>query len=314
MPRAGFTCSEQFSWLRVGANQVGLCTSKPSVAGSPEHYATHTTAADIGSPSSSPNVTAPSSHQPAASNAGAFDGLSGRPPKLSHHRLARLARLASRAGQHTLKQASIADYQSERRHPSNSIKDRSGSLFPWVRVDGVDAGSPYSFEIDSSTTVKVAGFNNLTPNHEGTRHLYSAGTSQVNMPVVTDNMTACIAVACAAERIDPYTGERMPGAKVRVFHLLPFNHEELLPENAIASIRDYIDDVRANGLTMRVAMYGGDRDGDFSVSTAEALGRLFENEGIPVEFNETCANRISDGLLGAVILNDNSTQFIKNPD
>ncbi|WP_235048308.1 hypothetical protein [Xanthomonas cassavae] len=25
MPRAGFTCSEQFSWLRVGANQVVLC-------------------------------------------------------------------------------------------------------------------------------------------------------------------------------------------------------------------------------------------------------------------------------------------------
>ncbi|MFB0157506.1 XopAF/AvrXv3 family type III secretion system effector [Xanthomonas euvesicatoria] len=206
----------------------------------------------------------------------------------------------------------MADYQAERGHPGNSIKDRSGSLFPRVRVDGVDAGSPYSFEIDSSTTVKVAGFNCLTPNHEGTRHLYSTGTSQVNMPVVTDNMTACIAVACAAEKIDYYTGERMPGAQVRVFHLLPFNHEDLLPENVIASIRDYIYDVRANGLTMRVAMYGGDRDGDFSVSTAEALERLFESEGIPVEFNETCANRNSDALLGAVILNDNSTQFIKH--
>ncbi|MEQ7762175.1 XopAF/AvrXv3 family type III secretion system effector [Xanthomonas hortorum] len=277
---------------------MGLCNSKPSVAGSPARYTTHATEADLGSPSSS--------HQPAASNAGAFDGLSGRPPSLSHHRLAR------QAGQYTLKQVSIADYQSERGHPSNSIKDRSGSLFPWVRVDGVDAGSPYSFEIDRSTTVKVAGFNSLTPNHEGTRHLYSAGTSQVKMPVITDNMSACIAVACAAERIDPYTGERMPGAKVRVFHLLPFNHEDLMPENVIASIRDYIDDVRANGLKMRVAMYGGDRDGDFSVSTAEALGRLFEDEGIPVEFNETCANRISDGLLGAVILNDNSTQFIRH--
>ncbi|MCC4603675.1 XopAF/AvrXv3 family type III secretion system effector [Xanthomonas campestris] len=261
---------------------------------------------DSGSPPSSPNVTASSSHQPTASNAGTFDGLNGRPPTLSHHRLAR------RAGQYTLKQTSIADYQSERGHPGNSIKDRSGSLFPWVRVSDVDADSNYSFEIDSSTTVKVAGFNGLTPNHQGTRHLYSAGTSQVNMPVVTDNMTACIAVACAAERIDHYTGERMPGAQVRVFHLLPFNHQELMPENVIASIRDYIHDVKAKGLTMRVAMYGGDRVGDFSVSTAEALGCLFENEGIPVEFNETCANRNSEALLGAVILNDNSTQFIKH--
>ncbi|MGW8340361.1 XopAF/AvrXv3 family type III secretion system effector [Xanthomonas axonopodis] len=278
---------------------MGLCNSKPSVAGSPARYTTHATEADLGSPSSS-------SHQPAASNAGAFDGLSGRPPRLSHHRRAR------RGGEYTLRQVPIADYQAERGHPGNSIKDRSGSLFPRVRVDGVDAGSPYSFEIDSSTTVKVAGFNVLTPNHEGTRHLYSTGTSQVNMPVVTDNMTACIAVACAAEKIDYYTGERMPGARVRVFHLLPFNHEDLLPENVIASIRDYIYDVRANGLTMRVAMYGGDRDGDFSVSTAEALERLFKSEGIPVEFNETCANRNSDALLGAVILNDNSTQFIKH--
>ncbi|MCC4635769.1 hypothetical protein [Xanthomonas dyei] len=103
----------------------------------------------------------------------------------------------------------------------------------------------------------------------------------------------------------------MPGAQVRVFHLLPFNHEELQPENVIASIRDYIHDVRAKGLIMRVAIYGGDRVGDFSVSTAEALEDLFENEAIPVEFNETCANRNSEALLGAVILNDYSTQFIK---
>ena len=54
------------------------------------------------------------------------------------------------------------------------------------------------------------------------QHLYSAGTSQINVPVVTDNMTACIAVACDAENVDADTGERMQGAQVRVFHLAPF--------------------------------------------------------------------------------------------
>ncbi|MCQ3024166.1 hypothetical protein NLO85_27465, partial [Pseudomonas savastanoi] len=34
--------------------------------------------------------------------------------------------------------------------------------------------------------------------------------------------------------------------------------------------------------------------------------------GASLEFDETCANRTSDTLLGAVILDDNSTHFIKH--
>lgn len=44
-----------------------------------------------------------------------------------------------------------------------------------------------------------------------------------------------------------------------------------MPEEVLASIRDYLQNARAQGLTMRVAMHGGDREGDFSVSTADAL-------------------------------------------
>ncbi len=43
-----------------------------------------------------------------------------------------------------------------------------------------------------------------------------------------------------------------------------------------------------------------------------AAAQLFADEGIPLEFDETCANRTSDTLLGAVILDDNSTHFIKH--
>ncbi|KPB89914.1 Type III effector HopAF1 [Pseudomonas amygdali pv. lachrymans] len=63
---------------------------------------------------------------------------------------------------------------------------------------------------------------------------------------------------------------------------------------------------------MRVAMHGGNTEGDFSVSTAQALKSLFADEGIPLEFDETCANRMDETLLGAVILDDNSTHFIKH--
>ncbi|WP_259639876.1 XopAF/AvrXv3 family type III secretion system effector [Pseudomonas syringae group genomosp. 3] len=262
---------------------------------------------NIETPTSSPDVRATAGgHRTASTSRGALDELSETPAKFSHYQLAR------RGGDYTLRMVSLSAYQAERRHVGDPIKDRSGSMFPWVRVYNKKTGLDYSFEIDRSTRVKVAGFNGLTPNDEETRHLYSAGTSQINMPVVTDKMTACIAVAIAAENVHADTGERMSGAKVRVFHLLPFCHEDLVPEQVLSSMRDYVRDTRALGLTMRVAMHGGDREGDFSLSTADALKELFASEGIPLEFDETCAGRSSDTLLGAVILDDNSTRFIKH--
>ncbi|KPW66462.1 Type III effector HopAF1 [Pseudomonas coronafaciens pv. garcae] len=42
------------------------------------------------------------------------------------------------------------------------------------------------------------------------------------------------------------------------------------------------------------------------------MKKLFIDEEIPLEFDETCANRTSETLLGAVILADNSTHFIKH--
>ncbi|ATV19964.1 type III effector [Pseudomonas avellanae] len=276
---------------------MGLYISRPSSSSYRENLETS---------ASSPNTRPTFGHQPASTSYRASDEMNERPAKFSHFQLAR------RGGNYTLKMVSLDAYQAGRRHSGNAIKDRSESTFPWVRVYHSKTGLDYSFQIDRTTTVKVAGFNGLTPNDEGTRHLYSAGTSQINMPVVTDNMTACIAVACAAENVDADTGERMRGAQVRVFHLLPFCHEDLVPEEVLASIRDYLQNARAQGLTMRVAMHGGDREGDFSVSTADALKQLFADEGIPLEFDETCANRTSDTLLGAVILDDNSTHFIKH--
>lgn len=278
---------------------MGLCISGHSGRN-------YSNKSDLASSATSPNLRAASSHQPTLTSCGVSDEVNERPAKFSHFQLAR------RGENYTLRMVSLDVYQAERRHPMNAIKDRSDSVFPWVRVYHSKAGLDKCFEIDRNTVVKVAGFNGFTPNDEGTRHLYSAGTSQINMPVITDNMTACIAVACAAENLNDDSGERMPGAQVRVFHLLPFHHEELAPEQVLESLRGYLRNVRAQGLTIRVAMHGGDRKGDFSVSTAEALKELFAGEGIPLEFDETCSNRSSGTLLGAVILDDNSAHFIKH--
>jgi hypothetical protein len=208
-------------------------------------------------------------------------------------------------------------YQSARTHQNHPIKDRNGTVRARVRVEsaGADATVPscYRFELDKRTTVKVAGFNGLIPNDENTMHLYSTGTSQANTLVATDGMTACIAIACAAENRDPYTGNTLPGAKVRVFHLLPFAHEELMPDEVLKSIENYIEETKREGLTIRVAMHGGDRQDDssnMSTNTAQALRNLFQEQQIDVEFDETCERRETDTPLGVVIRDDNSVQFV----
>ncbi|RMM67665.1 hypothetical protein ALP12_200280 [Pseudomonas savastanoi pv. phaseolicola] len=54
--------------------------------------------------------------------------MNERPAKFSHFQLAR------RGGNYALKMVSLDAYQAERRHSGNTIKDRSESTFPWVRV------------------------------------------------------------------------------------------------------------------------------------------------------------------------------------
>ncbi|MFD2423101.1 hypothetical protein ACFSUI_02070 [Ralstonia solanacearum] len=136
------------------------------------------------------------------------------PVNVSHHGLAR------RGAQLTLRMQPLEEYQSARTHQDHFIKDRSGSLFPRVRIErAMDQAAyhPYRFELDRTATVKVAGFNGLTPNTQNTSHLYSTGTSQPNTLVVTDNMTACIAIACAAENIEPATGTACPAPRYAYF-------------------------------------------------------------------------------------------------
>lgn len=243
-----------------------------------------------------------SAQPPASVDSGPLTGLSGRPIKLSHHRL-------TRDGD-SLGMVSVSDYQQVRSHTYNQIKDRSQSTFPIVDVESTGAGRDRAFVIDRSTTVKVAGFNYNVANDAHTSHLYSTGTSLTNTPVITDGMGACIAVAFAAERIYPRTGRPMPGAKIRVFHVYPFARQELEPGEVMNTIRRYIGQIRADRLALRVAMHGGLSSSDASLATARQLRAMFEREEVPIEFDETCNRRAEQTPLGAVINDDYSVDFI----
>ncbi|WAT14141.1 XopAF/AvrXv3 family type III secretion system effector [Xanthomonas fragariae] len=252
-------------------------------------------------PSHSPAPSSPD-QSPASFNHGAFEGLSNRPHKLSHHRLPN--------GDDTLAMVSVESYQSVRSHPRRAIKDRSTSVFPFIEVDDADAAHGHAFKIENSTTVKVAGFNYTEPNDAHTTHLYSTGTSRPNMPVMTDGMGACIAVACAAERIDPMSGRRTKGAKARVFHVYPFAQQDLVPAEVLKSIQRYVDKTKQEGLTLRVAMHGGLPNNTSSSDTARALRQLFDRKQVRIELDQTCDNRPGETPLGAVIRDDHSVHFI----
>ncbi len=102
----------------------------------------------------------------------------------------------------------------------------------------------------------------------------------------------------------------MPGAKVRVFHVYPFSRLELAPDEVMKAIQRHIDEIREDGLTLRVAMHGGLSDSDSSLTTASALRELFNSQQVPVEFDETCEKRMEETPLGAVINSDYSVNFI----
>ncbi len=233
----------------------------------------------------------------------ALEGLDRAPRKVSHHRLDR--------GGECLTMVSADAYQAARRRKRTAIKDREPTVFPCILVGDADADAaqPGTIEIDNSTVVKVAGFNYLVRNDASTSHLYSTGTSKPNTPVVTADMGSCIAVACAAEKIDRDTGARLPGAKARVFHLLPFAGQGMAPHKVKASLLRYVRNTEEQDLTLRVAMHGGERDNAASIDTANQLRALFQKAHIPVEFDQTCEKRTDNTPLGAVILEDHSVQF-----
>jgi len=156
----------------------------------------------------------------------------------------------------------------------------------------------------------------------------STGTSQLNTLCITDGMGPCIAVAVGGEKRT--LNGNAPGAKVRVFHVFPRN------SNITKNIGVYIKNLQRSGLTVKVAMHGGNYDPDIIAGAykeldrspkspyyealasasrlpherAQELRNLFSSLGVKTEFDEASEKRHTFTPLGVFIRDDNSVQFV----
>lgn len=202
------------------------------------------------------------------------------------------------------------EYQAARSHPERPIKNRPSSMIV-AETDAADnitivqshpahdENMRRHFMLQPDADVKIIGYN-----PGGNNPIASTGTSQLKTPCFTEGLDVCSAVAIGGEKVAD-GNHRLPGAKVRVFHVFPYN------VNVSETISAYVTQLRNEGLTVKAAAYGGDSAYDYSVAASENLRAVLRELSIPVEFDEMCdkrPDRISS-LLGAVIRDDHSVQF-----
>ncbi|RZI40923.1 hypothetical protein EGT07_21750 [Herbaspirillum sp. HC18] len=211
---------------------------------------------------------------------------------------------------------SVEEYQAARTHPEQPVKDRSNLEAPAavlsasrVRALSVYRArdenlrrslmhflGPRRYLLQPGDTVKMIGYNaDESP-------VATTGTSRIDMPCLTDGMGPCIAVAIGGERRN--NGSCLPGAKARIFHVFPFN------TNSVQELSSYITKLQDAGLTVRAAMHGGEEMIRLSRKQAANLRAMFAEANVHVDFDETCENLVGSTLLGAVIREDNSVQFV----
>ncbi|PPU95261.1 hypothetical protein FZ025_09700 [Xanthomonas hyacinthi] len=117
---------------------------------------------------------------------------------------------------------------------------------------------------------------------------------------MTDGMELCVAVAVGGESQTKGKG------KARVFHVMP--------ENRMAQweIKDYIQKLKKDGYTAKVAIHGGDNTSDASMKKIMAINTVLQQLSVPVEFSavgDGCKAN-GNGPLGAVVEEDGSVRFV----
>jgi hypothetical protein len=207
-----------------------------------------------------------------------------------------------------LQQHPVAQYQANRSHPERPAKDRREvERFPAeltaARIKNLAPGEsmgPRQFVLSPNRDVKAVAYASLPGSRPAT-----TGTSQPGVLCLTDGMGPCIAVAIGGEPGATRPGGHSERARVRVFHVFPDNVD------VTGAIGDYVRRLQGDGLTVRAALHGGEADLYKSRSTAAAIRSLFAEQGVRVEFDESCERR--DGLdtpLGAVVDEGNEVQFV----
>jgi hypothetical protein len=161
------------------------------------------------------------------------------------------------------------------------------------------AGSHVVHEGDMA---KIIGYNveeyPVKGSDETLGYAATTGTSRPNVLCITDGMGPCIGVAII--------GEKDGQAKARLFHVFSYN------TTAPASIKAHINDLKKNGMAVRVGISGGikgDEDsegmhGRIKTSISET-DRDHAGNPVVVEFDTGCSMETPSGLPLGVIIDDN---------
>jgi len=166
-----------------------------------------------------------------------------------------------------------------------------------------------SHVVHEGDMAKIIGYNaeeyRVKGSDEALGYAATTGTSRPNVLCITDGMGSCIGVAII--------GEKDGQAKVRLFHV--FNYNNTAPD----SIKAHIDDLKKNGMAVRIGISGGlkgDQDSE------GMLGRIRnsisetdrDHAGNPVafEFDTGCSMATSSSLpLGVIIDENHKGKFVQ---
>lgn len=219
-------------------------------------------------------------------------------------------------------QASLEAYQATRTHPTRPIKNRSlmeppPADFIASRIDLKQTRASHAETLQcitrnpqsrtvtlfANSLVKMIGYNVQAGDTVAT-----TGTSKLKTLCITDGMGPCIGVAIGGEKLNLH-GVPSFGAKVRVFHVFPWNL------GAPAELRAYIEKLQGWGLSVRAAMHGGALGGvipEISVWQSRMLRALFLNMNVQLDMDETCERRDDCKPMGVIIDVTHAVRFVTN--
>lgn len=206
-------------------------------------------------------------------------------------------------------QVTHEEYQANRGHPDRPVKDQHSTMemdpleytamtMSLVRRHTARDENMRRFIVSPEKHVKIIGFNDGFNSPPAT-----TGTSQLNTLCLTDGLQVCNAVAIGGEKINGDV--RLPGSKVRVFHINPNNSD------VREALSRYVTKLRQDGLQVKAAAYGGDSRDEGSMAIAEGVRTSLDQLTVPMEFDEMCDKRAGDlSMMGAVIDDDHKVQFV----
>jgi hypothetical protein len=218
-----------------------------------------------------------------------------------------------RGNEKKFQRLSGVEYQAKRAHPERPIQALPLSYkedlihADELRCEKILGNRDFCFE--DQQRLKFIGWDQ----DADPLRAMTIGTSQKNLPCISDNFAGCIGVAIGISVIDRETGKAKEGmTKVRLFHVYDTQEATMRQIDYCLKEMQKTKKNEKEELHIAAACYGG-TSSEFSMNNAEKITDLLVYEhNVGIVFNETCAKRRSYGAFGIVIEKDNSFRFITN--